>query len=345
MTRGFTRFGQGLLWTSVGALVLSAHVAVAAWAMRHQRPEIATAPDAFMIDLAPPPGPAEAEPAPQTAGEPPAEPQVAPEPDTPEPVAEAQPAPEPQPEPQPEPEPQAAPEQQAPSEPVPDFVPPPVVPLPPPDFASLVPPVPAEPEPEPAPDFVPPPITPLPAPDFAELEPAVVPPPRRKPTPPADFAAQAPEPEPEPEREEPRRERARGEEPREPSRETAREPRREGPRGAQPDGREAERASTQTRQTQAASRQGLPNWIGTVQSRVTTHMKRTRLDGQRGSHRATVTLTVAPDGSVSAQLSSGTGDPRVDAALGRQASRIPRLPAPPGGRSQTLTVPFQVNIR
>ena len=347
MTRGGLRLGRGVLWTSTGILVLSAHVAVAGWAMRHQRPDVAIAPEAFMIDMAPPPGPAEAAPAVQD------EPQVEPEADPPEPAAEPEPEPQPQPEPgpeaEPEPEPVPQPIPQPVAEPQPDFVPPPVVPLPPPDFASLVPPLPAQ--PEPAPDFTPPPLTTLPPPDFAALaspaEPSVVPPPRRKPTPPASFAAQEPEPDPEPQPEpdEPRRERARREEPREPARdeprEQASEPRRQAPRGAQPDGREAERAAAETRQSRGASKQGQANWLGKVQSRVTAHMKRACLNAT-GTHRATVTLTVSPNGSVSAKLVAGTGDARVDAALSRQASRIPRLPPPPDGRTQTLTVPFLV---
>ena len=119
------RLGRAGAWLAVGALVLSAHVAAGAWAMRQPVPALPAAPDAILLDLAPP---SEGEPAPAA--------QVSDE------AAKA--------------------EHRAAPEPLPDFTPPEIEPLTPPDVSSRV---------LPEPEFVPPEIEPLPAPDFAALVP------------------------------------------------------------------------------------------------------------------------------------------------------------------------------
>ena len=75
-------------------------------------------------------------------------------------------------------------------------------------------------------------------------------------------------------------------------------------------------------------------------------MSRTRVPGRRGGTvRATVTVRVSANGATSAQLARGTGEPAVDAALARQAARMPKLPAPPNGQPFTFQQPVQIQLR
>ncbi|PZO67319.1 MAG: energy transducer TonB [Paracoccus denitrificans] len=146
------------LWGSVAVLVVSAHMAAAAWLMRQEPAGLPAAADAIEVDLAPAttPDPSAIPELEPTSDPAPQEP--APEEDVPPPLPDDAPPP---------------PDQPAPPEPlqpdmaeIPDFTPPPTVPLPPPDFASLSPrltesqpprqrperPVEPEPEPEPEPE-------------------------------------------------------------------------------------------------------------------------------------------------------------------------------------------------
>lgn len=97
--------------------------------------------------------------------------------------------------------------------------------------------------------------------------------------------------------------------------------------------------------SQASPRQ-LESWQQKVQRQVARHIERTRVPGRRGSVTATVSLTVSGNGSPSnIRLTGTSGDPQVDAALSRQAARMPRLPAHPEGKSVPLTIPVRVNFR
>ncbi|RDW12762.1 energy transducer TonB family protein, partial [Paracoccus thiocyanatus] len=88
------------------------------------------------------------------------------------------------------------------------------------------------------------------------------------------------------------------------------------------------------------------SWQSKVQSAVARHMQRTRFSGRGGSVTVTVRFSVDPGGRVAgASLASSTGDARIDAALSRQASRLPRLPAPPTGRTTSLVLPVKIVLR
>lgn len=315
------RLGTAGAWLAVGALVLSAHVAAAAWAMRQPGQPLPAAPEAILLDLAPPP-----------AGE------EAPEAEASEDAAD--PLPQFTPEPL---DPLPPPDFSELTPPEPDFVPPEVEPLPPPDFAEMVPP-------EPVPEFEPPPVVPLPPPDFASLTPppeaapAIVPPPPRRPE-----RLVRREPPREERREELREERRREtrrapEQPRAERREQRREqsqPSRQGQQGRAGDSgaRQAPAAAS------GASRQAQASWEQRAGATVSRHMSRTRIRGKGGTVQATVTVSVAANGATRAQLSRGTGDPQIDAALAQQAARMPSLPPPPSGRSFQFTQPIAIRVR
>ena len=75
-------------------------------------------------------------------------------------------------------------------------------------------------------------------------------------------------------------------------------------------------------------------------------MSRTRVPGRRGGTvRASVTVSVSASGATRAQLVQGTGEPAVDAALSRQAARMPKLPPPPSGRALTFEQPVEIRLR
>ncbi|MDM7463240.1 MAG: TonB C-terminal domain-containing protein [Tepidimonas taiwanensis] len=96
--------------------------------------------------------------------------------------------------------------------------------------------------------------------------------------------------------------------------------------------------------TARASAAQIQSWQAQVQTRVARHMQRTRLAAGRGNVRAQLALRIAADGRTSATLATSTGDPRIDAALSRQAGTMPRLPPPPEGRAVNLTVPVLVRL-
>lgn len=329
------RAGRAALWGSVAALVVSAHVAVAAWAMRQHVPGIPAAPDAFEIELAPP--------------EPLAAPAPAVEPAPPEPalaeVGADLPAPEPAPDFTPPPiEPLSPPEMaDLVPPPPPDFIPPPIEPLPPPETAAF--------EPPPSPDFTPPPLVTLPPSDFASLAaPAarLKQPPRQRPERILELAREArpgPERRREPERRETRREQPRTERRAEQRAEQRQaEPQARQPaRGRESSGAQPARQTAQGSASRAASAGQIASWQQTVGARITAHMSRTRISGGRGSVTAAVTVTIQSNGRASARLAKGSGDAHVDQALQRQANRMPRMTAPPGGQPASFTVPFRIN--
>lgn len=103
-------------------------------------------------------------------------------------------------------------------------------------------------------------------------------------------------------------------------------------------------SSTSRRQTGAPVGPGkseITQWQATVGARIARHMSRTRLSG-RGGARVQIAVTVAPNGATTARLASSSGDARNDAALNRQAARMPRMPAPPAGQSQSFVLPIAV---
>ncbi|ARJ69659.1 TonB C-terminal domain-containing protein [Paracoccus contaminans] len=336
------------LWGAVGAVVASAHVAAAAWAMRRPVEPLPAPPEAIEIELAAAPEPSRPQGLPaDRAGDMAGAAAVLPPP----PPAPSQAA--------------AQPQSPPPSDalPAPDPAMPPISPLPPPDPAALAPP-------PPAPDFVPPPVVPLPPPDFAALAPPA-PNPKPRPEPKAQPAraekkAEAPRPE-KPRAERPRQDKPRAEKPR-PDR-----PRPDQPKGDQPKAEPARsvrtakegRAAAGAPAGQARPGAGAPSrgtarpaaegagrtagamqsWQASAGARITAHMRRTRLPGARGTFGVMLAVTVQPDGTTAARLVRGSGDARVDAALSRQAARLPRLPPPPDGRASTFNQPISIQMR
>lgn len=121
---------------------------------------------------------------------------------------------------------------------------------------------------------------------------------------------------------------------------------------------QARKASTQLRapqssrtaapQTQAgaASPRQVASWQSRVNAAVARHMLRTPLRQTRGqSVTITVSFSVDPSGRVGAvRVNGSSGDAHIDSALQRQASRLPRLPAPPGGRSVPIVLPVRLDL-
>ena len=302
--------GDFARWGLGGAGVLALHVAAGYWLVEaSQRGEVHGVPDPIVLEMV-------IETMPEGPG---------PEAAEPEESAESEPAPEPEAEPEPEPEP----------EPLPDFTPPDFAELPPvEDFSDLIP------EPLPVPDFEPPPLTELPPiTDFSELVPdsALVLSASERPR----ARPERREPEPEPQRQEPRREEPRQEQPRQPPAQAQQA--RPQPQ-AQPS-RNAGGASSQRQGNPAASRQQQASWQSQVGQRITRHMSRTRVGGRGGQVRVQVSVTIGANGAASARLASSTGNPQVDAALSRQAARLPGMPAPPNGQSVSFVQPIVVNLR
>lgn len=210
-------------------------------------------------------------------------------------------------------------------------------------------PVEEEPEEEVA-DFTPPPLPELePLPDLSTLIPppedAVVLTKSERPRERPDRT----EPEPESEREvakkeEPKKERRRRQpeqqqQQQEQEQEQERRTRVDAPQGQRTAAPRANAGNAPT-QRQAAS------WRSQIESRVARHMQRTRLPGRSGNVQVMVRFTVSPGGQVTAaSVSTSTGNARLDQALNRQASRLPRLPPPPSGKSTSLELPVLVQSR
>lgn len=353
------RPGRLALWGAVGAVVASAHVAAAAWALRQHVPVLPAPPDAIEIELAPP---AALPPAPgaESAGDGPA--------------AAAETA--------------ASPAEEtsfpAPPSPAADFSPPVLEPLPPPDLSALAAPLSPDPAAPPPPsDVVPPPMLALPPADFAALAPK---PPRQRPQRILDLARQQREPRAETGRRaasdstdpQPNAERKQAQskterkqaQPQSPARPTAaaeggakpaaaRDARK--PSAAQGDARKSA-GQGDSRQPPREARSGgaqgggrgapaggkaasagrMASWESQVRGRIAAHMNRTNAPGVRGTVSGTVLVTIQPNGRSSARIVTGSGDARADAALKRQAARLPRLPPPPGGQPVSVTIPFRI---
>lgn len=221
----------------------------------------------------------------------------------------------------------------------PDFTPPPLPELPPvEDFAELLP------EDEPPPDFEVPPLTPLPpVTDFAELLPDSALALTSSERPRLRPVRREPAPEPQVTKREERRE--------PPQEQAKREPRRERaqptPRAAPAEGtaRQSGGAQGTPRASAGASKQQMNSWTSRVGSRVASHMKRTRVPGGgRGTVTIQLSVSIAANGAASARLASSTGNAQVDAALARQAGRMPRMPAPPNGKGASFVLPIRIDL-
>lgn len=94
-----------------------------------------------------------------------------------------------------------------------------------------------------------------------------------------------------------------------------------------------------------ASRAQVASWQAQVGARIIRHMQRTRVQGRGQRVSINMRITIAANGSATGQLGRSTGDAQMDAALRRQAARLPRLPAPPGGRPVTVTLPVTIVFR
>lgn len=196
-----------------------------------------------------------------------------------------------------------------------------------------------EPEPEPAQDFALPDLEQLePVPDMNSLFP-----------PPPDAVALQ-------QSERPRERPERPKEIAQPNREPKQEPQRQKAEEKAPERQQARQARTAVKAPQgqrpaapqagaAASPQQVASWQSRVQSTVARHMRRTRLSGRGGTVTVNIRFSVSPNGQVSGtRLASSTGDARIDQALSRQAARMPRLPAPPTGKTTTLVLPVQIRM-
>lgn len=203
-----------------------------------------------------------------------------------------------------------------------------------------------QPEPEPEPDFALPDMQQLePLPDMNSLFPpppeAVVLPksarPKDRPEPQKPELAEAPrkeKPEPDPE---PKKKREKKAAEAEPSRKAT--TRLQAPKG--------ERTAAPQAQAGAPSKKQLASWQSKVNATVARHMIRaqSRLSG-RGAVTLKIRFNIDPSGRVSgAGLVGSTGTAKNDAVLNRQAASLPRLPAPPSGKSTTLTLPVTVKLR
>lgn len=198
------------------------------------------------------------------------------------------------------------------------------------------------PEPEPEPEIALPPLQQLeplpdmntlfpPPPEAVALQKSVRPPDR--PEPPKEKLAKAP-------REEKPKTEKREKKPKAPEEQAAR---RETTRLRAPQG---ERTAAPQAQAGAVSAKQEASWKQKISRIVARHMLRTRITGRGDSVVVTVSFSVAPNGGVvGATVRGSTGDARNDAALQRQASRLPRLPAPPSGRSSAVVLPVRIDLR
>lgn len=219
-----------------------------------------------------------------------------------------------------------------------------------PQLAELDPPEFPEPEPEPEPEPPPPEPKPEPEPPQPEPEPEPEPLPEPEPEPVVEpvvepietIAAVRPrarpptlrrivEPRETPQKPEPQRER-RQEQPREQPRQAQTAPARTQP---------APSAAGSAGQAARVSGQAVQSWENKVRQATARHMSRARVTA-RGQLAATVLVRIDGGGGVQASLAQGSGDPGVDAALMRHASRLPRMPAPPDRQAKSVVVPFRI---
>lgn len=125
-----------------------------------------------------------------------------------------------------------------------------------------------------------------------------------------------------------------------------------------PEKQEARKATTQVRAPKSdrtaaptsdagvASPRQVASWQSRISGTVARHMKRTRLPSRRGgSVTVMVVFTVDPGGRVGGvRVNGSTGDAKLDAALQRQAARLPKLAPPPTGKSTPVTLPVRIDI-
>ncbi|WP_299358770.1 TonB C-terminal domain-containing protein [uncultured Paracoccus sp.] len=298
-------------WTLAAGLTAAAHVGVAHWALSGSPPSM-PAPAAVMVDLVAAP----TEPAP-----------VPPQPTQPQ-AADAPADPSP-PEPAPVPEPETTPQDSA-------------APLVVPAFQRL------EPLTDLAAFVAPPTAIKLPAPailppvgDFAALiAPA-----------PALTASAPPVPRPARRQADPAREaRPAASEPAAISRRESRQTTAKAAAGADKPTESVRRAANDASGTAqsapgaaptgAASPQALQRWHARVGAQITRHMSRTRVNG--GQAQVRIAVTVSPNGAAAGRLAASSGDPRIDAALSRQAGRLPRMQPPPSGRAESFVLPIRI---
>lgn len=199
----------------------------------------------------------------------------------------------------------------------------------------------SEPEPEPEPELAMPPLQELePLADMNSLFP---PPPDAVVLQKSERPPERPDPEPEPERK---------------VVEKQPEPKKRKKKEKAPEEQPARQATTRVRAPQSdrtaapQAQAGTPSprqvasWQSKVQAAVARHMQRTRFNGRGDTMTVTVRFSVDPSGRVAgASLASSTGDARIDSALNRQASRMPRLPAPPSGKTTALVLPVKIVLR
>lgn len=217
------------------------------------------------------------------------------------------------------------------------------------EMAETKPELDPEPEPEPEPEeeiaeFTPPPLPELePLPDLSTLIPppedAVVLTRSERPRERPDRT----EPEPEPERE---REVAKKEEPKKERRRQPEQQQQE--RRTRVDAQQSQRtAAPRANAGNAPTQRQVASWQSQIATRVARHMRRTRLPGNvRGNLNVTVAFTITAGGQITGvRVLSATGDPRVDQAINRQASRLPSMPPPPGGTSRPFEIPVVVQGR
>lgn len=187
-----------------------------------------------------------------------------------------------------------------------------------------------EPDPEdvPPPDFVPPPLTELPPlTDFPVSEPEVALPQV------SDVRPIARPDRPEPERKVERKK---------PKVEKKKKPQQQAMKSGRRGERDGSRTKARSGQGDGASKAQVASWQSQVNSRIGRHMRRTRVQGRGTQITITMNIHISANGSASAQLVSSSGNTRMDAALRRQAARLPRLPAPPDGQPVRLTLPVRI---
>lgn len=313
-THGLIR--HAALWGFGGAAALAAHIAVGTWVMQIPSGDDLPGPeDAIPVDLvmevAAPTDSTD------TAGpEPQAEPELEPAPD---------PAPKPEPEPAPTSEQQAAPQQEPEQKPTP-----PAIPETLPEPANNIE---SEPEIEPEPEI--------------EAEPEIEPETEIEVAPISDLALAASlRPHSRPERRKPAPvQRAAPTQQPAPAPPATASP----PAPAQPAPAQAPRSGGAARSAPAAPAATpgqISRWQAQAQTRIARHMQRTSLPGgRRGVQHVNLQIQVAANGDTSARLAGSTGDPQADAAIQRQASRMPALPPPPSGQPVSLLLPVAVQFR
>ncbi|HRM74929.1 MAG TPA: TonB C-terminal domain-containing protein, partial [Paracoccus sp. (in: a-proteobacteria)] len=108
-----------------------------------------------------------------------------------------------------------------------------------------------------------------------------------------------------------------------------------------------ERTAAPQAQAGAPSKKQVANWHSKVNAAVARHMKRaqSRLSG-RGSVTVNIRFSIDPSGQISgARLAGSTGNAKNDSVLSSQIARLPRMPAPPSGKSTPMVLPVLLELR